>query len=133
MKLNFWIIILYVILIEGVKNITIWPQEDPINVNNLVVKAAGIGFLDSWHTKCIFSAVQKQKCPKTSLNSVIHITFLFQTVENEQKFVTIKMEVDSGEVERSDIDADSEVIFWINLYYFLQNVKTGWRCNEKWP
>ena len=79
-------------------------------MNNLVVKAAGIEFLESWHTKCIF-AVQKQNCPKTSLNSSENITFLFQTVENEQKFVTIKMEVDSGEVERSDIDADSEVSF----------------------
>ena len=105
---------MHVILIEGVTNIIIWPQEDPINVNNLVVKAAGIGFLDSWHTKCIFSAVQKQKSSKTSSKSSENITFLFQTVENEQKFVTIKMEVDSGEVERSDIDADSEVRFKIS-------------------
>ena len=42
------------------------------------------------------------------------------------------MEVDSNEVERSDLDADTEVNYFIPIYFFdYQTLGRG--CHEKWP
>ena len=56
----------------------------------------------------------------------------------------IRMEVDSSEVEKSDIDADTEVSWdMFKIIYYLRatnlkllseknNFEIGWGCNEKW-